>query len=189
MTPYLKKALRQFDNVIPTKRHQSQYPHVKPNYGAKQQFINMTNWILSTMRRRNKFRNLLGNSYGYARGVDGTLLTPLSAIAKKQSKPTVNTMTRSHQIMDCVATQESAVLTYRKIDMVLKVHSNASYLDKEEARSRAGGHHLLSENVPLPPTMTPFTTFPKSSKELCHLHLKPNWVPCILTHAKQLRRK
>ena len=38
MAPYLDKALRQFDNVIPKKRQQSPYPHIKPNYGAKQQF-------------------------------------------------------------------------------------------------------------------------------------------------------
>jgi hypothetical protein len=38
MKPYLDKALRQFDNVIPTKRQQSPYPHVQPKYGAKQQF-------------------------------------------------------------------------------------------------------------------------------------------------------
>ena len=31
MIPYLEKALRQFDNVIPTKQQQSPYPHVKPN--------------------------------------------------------------------------------------------------------------------------------------------------------------
>ena len=35
--------------------------------------------------------------------------------------------------------------------MVLAVHSDASYLNEEEARSRAGGHHILSENVPFPP--------------------------------------
>jgi hypothetical protein len=36
------------------------------------------------------------------------------------------------------------------ITMVLAVHSDASYLNEEEARSRAGGHHFLSEDVPLP---------------------------------------
>jgi hypothetical protein len=34
--------------------------------------------------------------------------------------------------------------------MVLAIHSDASYLNEEEARSRAGGHHFLSENVPFP---------------------------------------
>ena len=79
------------------------------------------------------------------------ILTPLSAVAAKQSKPTVNTAQRSQQIMDYLTTQEPAVLTYCKSDMVLTVHSNASYLNEEEARSKANGHHFLSEDVPLPP--------------------------------------
>jgi hypothetical protein len=51
----------------------------------------------------------------------------------KQSKPTVNTTKQSQQLMDYLATQEPAVLTYCKSDMVLAVHSNASYLNEEEA--------------------------------------------------------
>jgi hypothetical protein len=35
--------------------------------------------------------------------------------------------------------------------MVLAVHSNASYLNEEEAQSQANGHHFLSEDVPFPP--------------------------------------
>ena len=35
--------------------------------------------------------------------------------------------------------------------MVLAIHSNASYLNEENARSRAGGHHFLSKDVPFPP--------------------------------------
>ncbi len=31
--------------------------------------------------------------------------------------------------------------------MVLAIHSDAGYLNEEGARSRAGGHHFLSENV------------------------------------------
>ncbi len=38
MAPYLQKALRQFDNIVPTQRHDSPYPHIKPKYGVKQQF-------------------------------------------------------------------------------------------------------------------------------------------------------
>jgi len=53
--------------------------------------------------------------------------------------------------MDYLTTQEPAVLTYHKSDMVLAVQSDASYLNEEEARSRAGGHHFLSEDVPLSP--------------------------------------
>jgi hypothetical protein len=38
MAPYLQKALRQFDNIVPTQRHDSPYPHIETKYGAKQQY-------------------------------------------------------------------------------------------------------------------------------------------------------
>jgi hypothetical protein len=151
MKPYLDKSLRQFDNMIPKKRQHSPYPHVKKTYGAKQQFAEYDESAPVGDEEKKHIQKVTGIFLWYGRGVDGTILTPLSAIAAKQSQPTVNTMNRSQQIMDYLATQEPAVLTYRKSDMVLAVHSNASYLNEEEARSRAGGHHFLTEDVPLRP--------------------------------------
>ena len=43
------------------------------------------------------------------------------------------------------ATWPNAVVTYRPSNMVLHVHSDASYLSENEARSRAGGYHFLGE--------------------------------------------
>eukprot|EP00956_Cyclotella_meneghiniana_P039603 scaffold175244_cov70-Cyclotella_meneghiniana.AAC.1 len=79
------------------------------------------------------------------------MLTPISALAAQQSKPTENTMQRTQHFLDYAATQEPAVTTYRASDMVLAIHSDAGYLNEEDARSRAGGHHFLSEDVPSPP--------------------------------------
>ncbi len=78
------------------------------------------------------------------------MLTPLSVLASQQSKPTVETMKRVQQFLNYAATQEPAVLTYRASDMILVIHSDASYLNEANARSRAGGHHFLSKNVPCP---------------------------------------
>ena len=151
MKPYLDKALQQFGNVVPSKRQFSPYPHVEPKYGAKQQFAEYDKSEPVGDAEKMQIQKITGKFLWYGCGVDGTILTPLSAIAAKQSKLTINTVQRSQQLMDYLATQDPAVLTYRKSDMVLAVHSDASYLNEEEARSRAGGHHFLSENVPLPP--------------------------------------
>ena len=35
--------------------------------------------------------------------------------------------------------------------MIYSIHSDARYLNKANAHSRAGGHHYLSENHPFPP--------------------------------------
>jgi hypothetical protein len=50
-----------------------------------------------------------------------------------------------------LATQEDAVFSYHASDMVLAVHSNASYLSEPEARSRVGGHFFLSSDTTIPP--------------------------------------
>ena len=86
----------------------------------------------------------------YVKGVDGVLITPLSAITGEQAKPTEKTLARVKQLLDYIASQEDALLTYRASDMVLAIHSDASYFSQLLARSRAGGHHFLSENVQFP---------------------------------------
>jgi len=49
-----------------------------------------------------------------------------------------------------MASQEEAVLTYKASDMVLAIHSNASYLSEPMACSRAGGHMFMSANDDIP---------------------------------------
>ena len=60
-------------------------------------------------------------------------------------------MRQTLQLINYLATQEDAFLSYRISYMVLAVHSNASYLSKPKAHSRAGRHFLLSNNTTVPP--------------------------------------
>ena len=71
----------------------------------------------------------------------------LSAIASAQAEPTEETMTRCKQFLDYAATHQDAIITYKKSDMVLVVHSDASYLSKPKSRSRAGGHFFLLSDI------------------------------------------
>ena len=59
-------------------------------------------------------------------------------------------MEQTLQLLDYIATQEEAVLTYSASDMQLAVHSDASYLSEPQARSRAGGHFFLSNEATIP---------------------------------------
>ena len=56
-------------------------------------------------------------------------------------------MRQTHQLLDYIATQEDAVITYTNIDMKMAVHIDASYLSKPNSRSQAGGHFLLSNEA------------------------------------------
>jgi hypothetical protein len=75
----------------------------------------------------------------------------INALATQQAMPTKNMMKKIKQFLDYVSTNSNAVVTYHASDMVLAGHSDASYLSKSNAQSRAGGHFFMSNNVELPP--------------------------------------
>ena len=90
--------------------------------------------------------------------MDNTILTALSAIAAQQSAPTNQTLAEVTQFLDYMASHEEAIITYHASDMVLAVHSDASYLNAPNARSRVGGYHFLSNDTADPPTNGPVLT-------------------------------
>jgi hypothetical protein len=73
------------------------------------------------------------------------------AVALQSANPTKDTLAHTKQLLNYLATQEDAVLTYHKSDMILAAHSDASYLTEPGTRSRAGGHFFLSKNAEIPP--------------------------------------
>ncbi len=83
--------------------------------------------------------------------MDSTVLTPISTIPSQSANPTKETLAHTNQLLDYLATQEDAVLTYNCSKMVMVVHSNASYLCKPKAKSRAGRHFFMSNNAEIPP--------------------------------------
>ena len=99
------------------------------------------------------------------RAVDSTLLMPLSAIASEQANPTEATMQKCKQFLDYVASQEEAVLTFRASDMILAIHSDASYLSEAKARSRAGGISSCPATKIFRGATAPSSTSLRSSKQ------------------------
>eukprot|EP00957_Ditylum_brightwellii_P082657 6284443-Ditylum_brightwellii.AAC.1 len=71
----------------------------------------------------------------------------LNALASQKATATEETAKVWDMILNYYATYPDAVLRYNKIDMALHVYSDASYLSKTEARSRAGGHFFVSEKL------------------------------------------
>jgi len=83
----------------------------------------------------------------YGRAVNATILVTLSSLASAQATPTDGTMQRTHHLLDYMATHPDAILSYAKSDMILGIHSNASYLSEPKAHSHAGGHFFLSNGT------------------------------------------
>ena len=117
-------------------------------YGAKVQYAKTPGDAAPVGEADKRFiQQVCGKFLYYGRAVDGTILTALSAIASQQANPTTDTMERTTQLLDYLASQEEAILTYSASNMVLAVHSDAGYLNEFEARSRAGRHFFLSSNA------------------------------------------
>ena len=151
MPNYVKKALKQFQHILKKLQH-APYPSAPIRYGAKKQYATQESTAPLVDAKTKKFiQQVCGKFLFLGRAVDSTLLCPLSAIASQSSKPTTDTMQHTQQLLDYLATQEDAVLSYHASDMVLAVHSDASYLSEPKARSRAGGHFFLSSDTPIPP--------------------------------------
>jgi hypothetical protein len=64
----------------------------------------------------------------------------LSTIASKQAKGTKSTMKKCKQLLDYLATHPKATVRFYSSDMILNVHSDASYLSKTNAHSCMWGH-------------------------------------------------
>jgi hypothetical protein len=79
----------------------------------------------------------------YACNVDVTILMALSSIAIKQSKGTTTTMAKAKQLLDYLATYPNATICFHASDMIMNIHSNASYLSKADAHSQACGHFFM----------------------------------------------
>ena len=124
--------------------------HTPIKYHCKKHYAKPPSFAPSLNKKGKKFiQQVCGKFIYLGRSIDSTLLVPISAIAAQTSKPTKDTLAQTHQLLNYLATQEEAVLTYTRSNMKLGVHSNASYLSGPNARSHAGGHFLFfNETVP-----------------------------------------
>ena len=151
MPGYVKKALKQFQHIKSKKKQHSPFPCARINYGAKKQYATQASTAPELDKKGKKYiQQVCGKFLFLGRAVDSTLLCPISAIASQSAKPTEDTLMQTQQLLDYVATQEEAVLTYHASEMKLAVHSDASYLSEPKARSRAGGHFFLSNGGEVP---------------------------------------
>ena len=151
MPNYVQKSWKQFQHKA-GKLQYAPYQSAPIQYGAKKQYATheLKAPLLDNKAKR-FIQQVCGKFLFLDRAVDNTLLCPIKAIASESSKPTEDAMQQTLQLLNYLATQEDAVLSYHARDMVLAVHSSTSYLSKPKARSWAGGHFFLSSDTTVPP--------------------------------------
>jgi hypothetical protein len=152
MPGYIEKALIRFGHTPPNKPQLQPHPHTVPTYGATIQYgKHIDQSSIPTKEQQQYTQQVIGVLLYYGRAVDSTILVALSSLASAQAAPTEYTMELIKWLLDYVATDPEAILTYESSDMILAIHSDASYLSKASARSRVGGHFFCSSDVSDPP--------------------------------------
>ena len=120
-------------------------------YGTTKQYATMESSAPPLEAQGKWFiQQLCGEFLYLGKAVDSTLLCPIGALASQSANPTEDTIRSATQLLDYLGTQDKAVLTFNTSNMISAVQSDASYLSKPKARSRAGGHFFLSSNMQIP---------------------------------------
>jgi hypothetical protein len=150
MPNYVAKALQQFQHTRCRQQH-TLYPCAPIQYGATTQYATKESTAPAVDANTKKFIQQMCRKFLFlGRAVDSTLLCPISKIASQSATPTEDTLEQTYLLLDYLARQEEAVLTFNSSGMILAVHSDARYLSKPKACSRAGGHFFLSSNCTIP---------------------------------------
>jgi hypothetical protein len=93
-------------------------------------------------------KKVTGSVLYYARAVDQPVLMPLNDIATEQTKATEKVQAATNQLLDCLATRRDDTIRCHVSDMILHIHSDASYLSVSNARSRLGALFFLVNKSP-----------------------------------------
>jgi hypothetical protein len=160
MPGYVQRALTRFNHPRPTRDQHAPHSWVPPQYGAVTQFTEDPDdsepLVASDLKR---LQQIIGVFLYYARILDSTMLVTLGTLASAQSKGTAATMNAAIQLLNSVATHPEATIRFHASDMILHIHSDASYLSATESRSRYAGYLFLSDSIsnkaPLPDAPAP----------------------------------
>ena len=115
MPGYVQDALQWFKHYPLQRRQDQPYPHTPPEYGEKVQYEKGAYDSPLLAKEYKRFvQQVTGVFLFYARAVDCTMLTALSAKASEKATPTENTMKKCKQFLDFAASQEEEMLTYNR---------------------------------------------------------------------------
>jgi hypothetical protein len=109
-------------------------------YGAKTQYVEDDNNIPALSAKNvTKLQQLTGSLLYYARAVDPTLIMPINVLASEQRKSTSDTADKVIKLLNYCTTHPETKIRYHASDMILNIHSDASYISERETNSRSGG--------------------------------------------------
>jgi hypothetical protein len=148
MPGYVSNVLSKFQHDAPKHPQHTPSWYVTPVYGAKTQYATKDETPPLTAQQCLTIQKVTGSVFYYARAVDPTVLMPLNGITTEQTKATEKTQAATNQMLDYLATHPDTNIRYHASDMILHIHSDASYLSVSNVQRRLGGLLSLGNKSP-----------------------------------------
>jgi hypothetical protein len=128
MPGYFSNVLSKFQHDAPNHPQRTRSKYIMPVYGAKTQYATQDETPPLTAKQCLNIQKVIGSVLYYTRAVDPTVLMPINDIATEQTKATEKTQAATNQLLDYLATHPDGTIRYHASDMILHIHSDASYL-------------------------------------------------------------
>jgi hypothetical protein len=144
----INAALHKYQHASQTRPEHAPHMWNPPVYGAKTQYVeNETTSPALSAKDANKLQQLTGTLLYYARAVDPTFIMPINVFTSEQSKATSDTADKVIKLLNYCNTHQETKIRYHASDMILYIHSDASYISEREANSRAGGFFYMGNSA------------------------------------------
>ena len=146
MPAYIAKPLYCFQHAPPPHPQHAPHQHKPIKYGAREQTapINMSRPLSPATIKQ--IHQIVSTLLYYSCAVDPTMAVPLSSIVAWQTTGTEDVLSAYCQLLDYATTHQNATIQFLASDMILAVHSDASYPSKFGGKSRAGGYYFSTNN-------------------------------------------
>jgi hypothetical protein len=144
MPGYVKKKLQEYGHIMKFRIQMCPYQPEPKKLGTEAQ-APLPPDTLSKLDGKGikRIQQIVGSILYYSRAVNMTVLKALSLIAVEQTNATEKTMAQCTQLLDYLLHNANAKVHFYSSDMILNIHSNASYLLEAKARSHACGHFFM----------------------------------------------
>jgi hypothetical protein len=139
MAGYIKAALHKYQHPAPARPDHSPHTWNPPIYGARTQSVTETITSPALSKKEiDKLQQLTGTLLYYARAVDPTLIIPINVLASGQSTATNVTEEKVIKLLNNCNTHPESKIRYHSSDIILHIHSDASYLSEKKQKAELG---------------------------------------------------
>ena len=136
MPGYIEKKMQEYGHVIPNRLQMCPYSPEPKKFGSEAQAPLAPDASPKLDEKGIKrIQQIVGSILYYACAVDMKVLAALSTIAINQTKAPERTMKRCIQLLEYLASNQNAKVRFHVSNMVMNIHSDASYLSESGAQS------------------------------------------------------